>query len=233
MIGIQSAFEKEIELVCDEIDHARTKRYGDADYVVGKIADTEVVAVAGGKGKVCAASSSQILIDLFDVKSIVFCGVAGCVNPRVKIGHIVVSRDAVQYDHIADIKTAVLGGLSSRFNETRVMADRNLVELAQAACAETVGTSGWLVGTILTGDRPVITRRQRIELFRKYAGDCVDMEGAAVGMVCARNRVPFVVVRVISDSAGFLTPVEFKRNLPATSRKVQEVVLKLVSLLSE
>ena len=59
------------------------------------------------------------------------------------------------------------------------------------------------------------------------------MEGAAVAAVCDRNGVPFVVLRTISDSAGLLTLLEFKRNLPATSRRVQQVVLRMLALVDQ
>jgi adenosylhomocysteine nucleosidase len=60
----------------------------------------------------------------------------------------------------------------------------------------------------------------------------VEMEGAVVGAICAANSVPFVVLRAISDHAGPLAMLEFRRNARASSRRVQEVVLNLLSLLT-
>ena len=40
------------------------------------------------------------------------------------------------------------------------------------------------------------------------------MEGAAVGQVCARNGIPFVVVRTISDRADGAAPEDFSKILP-------------------
>ena len=233
MIGIQSAVEKEIELVREQIGDARIQCCGGLQYVAGSVAGTEIVAVAGGVGKVRAASCAQSLVDLFHVESIVFCGVAGCVNPRLKAGDIAISRDLFQYDCIADIKTAILGRISSKFNQSRVIADENLGKLAEVACVETLGRSSCVVGTIVTGDKPVLTGTERKKLRRKYGAECVEMEGAAVAAVCDRNGVPFVVLRTISDSAGLLTLLEFKRNLPATSRRVQQVVLRMLALVDQ
>jgi adenosylhomocysteine nucleosidase len=230
MIGIQSALEKEIELIREQMANATTQRRAGLDYVVGRITGAEVVAVAGGVGKVRAASCAQSLVDLFHVESVIFCGVAGCLNPSLKVGDVVISQDLFQHDYIADTKTAILGKISARFNESRVGADENLVRLAQTACTDVLGERSCVVGTVVTGDKPVLTRTARTRLRRKYGAECVDMEGAAVGAVCDRNGVPFVVLRAVSDSAGFLTPLEFKRNLSATSERVQQVMLRLLAL---
>jgi adenosylhomocysteine nucleosidase len=232
MIGIQSALEKEIGQIREQMADAATQHRAGLDYVVGSIAGVEVVAVAGGVGKVRAASCAQSLVDLFHVESIVFCGVAGCLNPSRKVGDVVISQDLYQHDYIADTRTAILGRISSRFNESQVGADEDLVRLARAACTEVLGEKSCVAGTIVTGDKPVLTRTARTRLRRKYGAECVDMEGAAVGAVCERNSVPFVVLRAVSDSAGFLTPLEFARNLSPTSERVQQVALQLIALAS-
>jgi len=233
MVGIQSAFEKEVELIREKVNDGRTERCGGIEYLAGAIGGVEAVVAAGGTGKVRAASCAQVLIDRFRASRVIFCGVAGGINPRLKVGDIVVSRDAIQYDHIGDIKTAILGRFSAQFNTTRVIADETLVALAEQACREVVGPEHCVAGTVLTGDRPVLTRRERMRLFRRYGSDCVEMEGAAVGMVCTMHGVPFLLIRAISDNAGLLAPLEFKRNLPESAKRAQEVVLRLLSLVHQ
>lgn len=228
MIGIQSALDIEIGLIRERLCDTGIRHSGGVEYATGTIGQNEIVLVAGGIGKRRAASCAQTLIDLFHVESIIFCGVAGRVNPRLEVGDIVVSREVLKYDHVADAKSAVPGDAGTN----RIRADENLVSLAEKACAETVGEACCVTGTILTGDRPVLSQRRRMRLLQTYGGDCVEMEGAVVGAACAANSVPFVVLRAISDRAGPFAPFEFRRNLRASSRRVQEVVLKLLSLLT-
>jgi adenosylhomocysteine nucleosidase len=229
MIGIQSALEIEIELIRERLCQAKTQHSGGVEYVTGTIGQNEIVLAAGGIGSKRAASCAQFLIELFHVESIVFCGVAGRINPRLKVGDIVISREVVQYDQVAEATRAISENSASR-SGTRIRADEDLVHLVQKACAETVGDDCCVTGTILTGDRPVLSQGRRTRLLRIYGGDCVEMEGAAVGSVCVANSVPFVVVRAISDRAGTFAPLEFKRNVRASARRVQEVVLRLLSL---
>lgn len=219
MIGIQSALEIEIERVREHMTGTRAERRGGMEFAVGGIGSGKVVAVAGGVGTARAASCAQALIDLYHVESIILCGVAGRVNPRLKVGEILISRDAVQ--------------CGCGVHASRIRADENLVRLAQEACAKTAGTASYVTGTVLTVERAVLARKRRIRLLQEYAADCVEMEGAAVGAVCARNSVPFVVLRAISDRAGPLALFELRKNLRSGSRRVQEVVLELLSLLAE
>jgi len=228
MIGIQSALEIEIGRIREQLCDVVTRHTGGVEYVTGTIGQNEIVLAAGGIGRKRAASCAQALVDLFHVESIIFCGVAGRVNPRLKIGDIVISREVLQYDHVADTTSAVPGNSGTN----RIPADENLVRLAEKACAQTVGEARCVTGTILTGHRPVLSQKRTMRLMRTYGGDCVEMEGAVVGAICAANSVPFVVLRAISDQAGPLAPLEFRRNLRASSRRVQEVVLKLLSLLT-
>ncbi|MCZ6457685.1 MAG: 5'-methylthioadenosine/S-adenosylhomocysteine nucleosidase, partial [Actinobacteria bacterium] len=57
-------------------------------------------------------------------------------------------------------------------------------------------------GLILSGDRFIDNDADRAEL-RSLFPDAlaVEMEGAAVAQVCAEHRIPFVVIRAISDAA--------------------------------
>jgi adenosylhomocysteine nucleosidase len=57
-------------------------------------------------------------------------------------------------------------------------------------------------GLVLSGDRFISSNAARSEL-RSLFPDAlaVEMEGAAVAQVCAERKVPFAVVRVISDTA--------------------------------
>ena len=76
-------------------------------------------------------------------------------NPRLKLGDIVISREVVQYGRLAKTTSAVPGNSGSS-SGTRTRADENLVHLLQKACAQTVGEDCCVTGSILTGDRPVL-----------------------------------------------------------------------------
>jgi len=61
----------------------------------------------------------------------------------------------------------------------------------------------------------------------------VEMEGAAVGQVCAMNDMPYLVVRAISDHADGTSDVDFEAFMQEAARSSCEIVLSLLTALDE
>ena len=74
-----------------------------------------------------------------------------------------------------------------------------LIAAAEKACAE-AGVKA-LVGKIATGDLFVGDSETKAAIEAKCAPDCVEMEGAAVSQIAAKNGVPCVILRAMSDNA--------------------------------
>ncbi|MEI3013322.1 MAG: 5'-methylthioadenosine/S-adenosylhomocysteine nucleosidase [Ruthenibacterium lactatiformans] len=68
------------------------------------------------------------------------------------------------------------------------------------ACTEAAGVK-YIVGKIATGDTFVGDSATKNAIAANCAPDCVEMEGAAVAHVAAKNGVPCVVLRAMSDNA--------------------------------
>ena len=68
-------------------------------------------------------------------------------------------------------------------------------------------------GRILTGDQ-FFTHKDIEEhsyLHDDMHGDCIEMEGGAIGLVCSENNLPFVIVRTISDKADGSAAEDFSK----------------------
>ncbi len=57
------------------------------------------------------------------------------------------------------------------------------------------------MGRIATGDQFVGDPAVKRAIQEKCQPACVEMEGAAVGQVAMRNKLPFVVLRAMSDNS--------------------------------
>ena len=77
--------------------------------------------------------------------------------------------------------------------------DPALIAAAQAACAE-AGVKA-ITGRIATGDRFVGDTETKRRIEAACHPDCVEMEGAAVSQIAAKNGVPCVILRAMSDNA--------------------------------
>ena len=73
------------------------------------------------------------------------------------------------------------------------------IAAAEAAC-KAAGVKA-LTGKIATGDLFVGDSETKAAIEAKCAPDCVEMEGAAVSQIAAKNGVPCVILRAMSDNA--------------------------------
>jgi adenosylhomocysteine nucleosidase len=218
--GILGAVEEEVWLVIDNLTQKRESRRNNLVFIEGKLMNQSVVVMATGVGKVRAASSVQYLIDHYPVDRIVFCGVAGAVNPELAQGDIVVGQKTVQHDFDAGGK-----GLFTEMKTPYFDANPDLVALAVKSIQALGDEKRFRVGTILSGDQTIISSDKKKWLWETFRGDCVEMEGAAVAMVSYRNRVPFVIIRAITDLADENAREDFRQAISTQARRSARVVL--------
>lgn len=167
-------------------------------YRMGRVGSHQVAAMRCGIGKVNAAISAQAMIDRFQPEALINIGAAGAVAPGISLYDLVISEDVVQHD----MDVTGLGyapGIVPDQEESFFKADPGLIVLAdQAGSAEGLKTH---MGRIASGDLFVSEEGQRQRIHDTFHALCAEMEGAAIAQACWRNRVPFVILRSISDNA--------------------------------
>lgn len=184
-----------------------------------------VLVVRCGVGKVHAAMTAQYVIDEYKPDALVVTGVAGALAPDLAPGDAVVARDVIQHDMDCTALGFARGEVP--FTGERIFTcDPTLVA---AALTAQVGHR-LRAGRILAGDRFVTHADKKCHAYLtgELAGDAVEMEGAAVGQVCARNKIPFVVVRTISDRADGAAPVDFAKILPLAAANAAAVTRRIL-----
>jgi adenosylhomocysteine nucleosidase len=222
-VGIIAALKEEIEPLVQSLEGVETSKWGRRSVHERRIGDNQVVALAGGVGKVKAAACTQYLIDRFSIEALICTGVAGAINPRLHTGDVVVSQKTLQHDFDpGDPK------LLKRFRKRWLEADAELVKLALEAAKEVGLADRCRSGKVLTGDQAIVSQERRESLWKTFRGDCVDMESAAVAQVCRLNGVPWVIVRAISDSAEEDSVAEFRRNLREAAGTAARVAGRMV-----
>ena len=231
-IGIIGAMEEEITYLKEKVEIVTTKSVIGLQFYIGRFSGNNIIVVRSGIGKVNAAVCTQVLIDHFGVDYVINTGVAGAVKETLQIGDILISTDAVQHD----MDTSALGdpvGTIPRLAESYFKADEMLVRLAQESAAEIADGYQVTLGRIASGDQFIGTKEGKERIRRNVKGDCAEMEGAAIAHACWLNRIPFVVIRAISDNANEEAGMSFEQFSVLAAKRSSDLVEKMLEKLGK
>ena len=198
MIGIIAAMNVEMESLRSHMENTETEVISGVTFVRGILEGKEVVTAVCGIGKVFAALCAQTLILRYAPEYIINTGVAGSLSGKLDIASIAVSSAVVQHD----MDTSPLGdpvGLISGINIIELPADKRLSEKI-SSCAKDMGIKTE-TGIIASGDQFVASSERKDFIVKHFGAIACEMEGAAIGHVCYVNKIPFCIIRAISDSA--------------------------------
>ena len=225
MIGIIGAMEKEITTIKEDMNIIAAKNIVGLDFYMGTLEGKSVVLVRSGVGKVNAAVCTQILIDMYAVDAVINIGVAGAVSSELKIGDIVISDDLVHHD----FDTTACGdepGEITGIPESYFKADEQLIKRALEA-VEKVGLPV-SIGRIGSGDQFISSPEGKERIWKLFKAKCCEMEGAAIAQTCYLNKIPFVVIRVISDNADEGTDVNYERFFRESAIKANCIIKNML-----
>ena len=202
MIGIIGAVVEEAEAIKKEIKEIKETVISGISFFTGKFNDKDVVFVQSGIGKVNAAITATLLIEKFKVSEVIFSGVAGSLDERLKVGDVVIGHDIVQHD----VDATAFGYKMGQIPQMKE-SDKELVEKAG-----NINDFDHRIffGRILTGDQFVSKKDVKIRRGKDFEALCVDMESGAVAQVCTRLGVKFLIIRSISDSITDESDMEYE-----------------------
>lgn len=200
MIGIIGAMQEEVTLLQEEMAVEETVEKAGMVFYKGELCGQKVVIVKSGIGKVNAALCAQILVDLFQVSTLINTGIAGSLDAQIDIGDMVISTDAVQHDMDASIFGDPVGQIP-RMDTFSFPADEKLVELAKKVNEEENPDICTFTGRIVSGDQFVSSAEVKEKIVSNFHAMCTEMEGAAIAHAAYLNKVSCVIIRAISDKA--------------------------------
>lgn len=205
-IGVIVAMSAEFELIGALLENRTERTIGGISFQEGNIGNQSVVLSKSGIGKVCAAVGTMEMIRNFSPDCIVNTGVAGGVDAALQVMDVVVGENTVYHD--------VWCGEGNAYGQVQGMppcyaADSALYMRFMQLCPEIRRTGG----LICTGDRFITGRKELEEIKGRFpAALAVDMESAAIAQVCYLYDIPFLSIRIISDTPGVDRHEEQYRN---------------------
>ena len=95
--AVVSAFSPELTLLKSEIQNSSTTSINGIEFQTGKLAGKDVVLFLSGISIVNATMTVQLALDHFNIKQVIFSGIAGGADPELDIGDVVIADQWGQY----------------------------------------------------------------------------------------------------------------------------------------
>ena len=225
MIGIIGAMEVEVNAIIDMLDNKKEKVIGPIKFTLGTINGKDVVAAKCGIGKVFAAMCAESMIQNFELEYLLNIGVAGSLSKKLNVASIAISKSCVQHD----MDTSPLGdpvGMISGINIIEIPASKAVIWKVEEA-VKSLGID-YEIGVIASGDQFVNSIEKKDFICKTFNAIACEMEGAAIAQVAYVNKVPFCVIRAISDSADGSSHTDFFEFLKIAVDNSKHVIAKLI-----
>lgn len=238
------AMPEEIDSIRQLLSEESRVTIGMRTYSVGKLNGITAVVVFSRWGKVAASITVSTLILEFKITELIFTGVAGAIDPQLRIGDIVLGQRLIQHDMDArplmeQFEIPLLGKTFFECAADRIaIAEKAILDLLEKNHLHTAIGSGELnkfgigvprlfVGDIASGDKFFSNTRDKDDLLAKIPSVlCVEMEGAAVAQVCYEYDLPYIVIRTISDVADEKSHIDFPAFIKEISSKYSLEIVK-------
>lgn len=230
-LGIIGAMQLEVETLLGVMENKTARERAGSVFYEGELEGLPVVIVQCGVGKVNAALCAQILCDCFDVTHLVNTGIAGSLCADLDIGDLVVSRDAMYHDFDC-VHFGYEYGKVPGMDTVAFPADEGLMKLAYAA-AEAVHPGHVRIGRVTSGDQFVAEKELKEKIIAVTGGLCTEMEGTAIAQAACRNKLPFVILRAISDKADDSAEMDYPTFERIAAHRCAQVTRNLAKALKE
>ena len=223
--AIIAALDFEVELIKAALEGMEETELLSTPVYRGTIGGHEVVVMQCGMGKVSAGIGAQALIDKYAPDYVINSGCAGALAKDLQVGDVVISDKVVEWDLDLTAIGYPLGFIDAL--DTVEMAASP--ELAEKIASVISGENRVVRGMVVSGDQFVSTKEQRDKILENFpAAQCAEMEGAAVGQVCAQNKVPFCIIRSMSDNANGDSGVDYSEFSKEASEKSARWLIEML-----
>ncbi|CAH0346579.1 5'-methylthioadenosine/S-adenosylhomocysteine nucleosidase [Bacillus sp. CECT 9360] len=225
-LAIIGAMEEEVTILRDKIENLEQVTIAGCEFNTGLLNGIDVILLKSGIGKVNAAMSTAILLEKFKPDAVINTGSAGGYLPSLNIGDVVISTEVRHHD----VDVTVFGYEYGQVPQMppAFLPDEKLLKVAEEAAHE-IEDIQVVKGLIVTGDS-FMNDLDRVDFVRgKFKKlHAVEMEAAAIAQVSYQFKVPFVIIRSLSDIAGKESNISFDQFLETAALNSSQLILKMV-----
>jgi adenosylhomocysteine nucleosidase len=219
-IGIIVALNGTTEQIRSAMEISHTQHHAQREFFIGTLSDTEIVLTRSPMGMINNAITTQVLIAKFDVQRIISIAPAGGLADQIKIGDLVIANQVWQHDFGTVKPYGFIWGKTPDGSGSHSLGYQHLDEKMLTVAKETsdsIAISGnhFHEGNIAGGDSFISDNNKKLWIAQKFDAVAVDMGSAAIAQVCFANRIPCLILRMITDKADINARVDFAESLPS------------------
>ena len=198
MIGIIGAMDEEILELKKIIDIYEERHILGVTFYIGDLNNKQVILVKSKIGKVASAYVASLLVNNFKIDYIINIGTCGACHKKLKYLDIVIGFKILYHD----VDVTAFGYKYGQMAQSPEYfeCDKNLIEKAKKF-------NNVFIGDIVSGDEFVTDNIKMQNKINTYFNDydilACDMESTSIAHVSYLARVPFIIIRTISDVLDF------------------------------
>ena len=225
LIAIIAAMEEENASLRIQLKNIKTEIMHGFEFCCGTIYGKDVVLLKSGVGKVNAAISTTLLLHQYKPDYVINTGTAGGFDPSLNIGDLVISENVLHHDvNVTSFgyEAGQLPGLPTLFSPDKQLLAITIKQLDALDIP-------YRQGLIASGDR-FIHEGNDVNTIRRLFPDMMacEMEAAAVAQVCYKFKIPFIVIRAISDIPGKENVRDFKIFLKTSTQTYTRLLIEML-----
>jgi adenosylhomocysteine nucleosidase len=233
--GIIVALDSTLKQLAKNVKVEKIHRKAEREFYEGGIGNTAIVIVRSPMGLINNAITAQLLLSLFPVKKIVSLAPAGGINPEVHVGDVIIAERVFQHDFGTFKPYGFIWGKvpdGSGWNALGYQkSDPKMREVALHVIESYRGErNSYIEGVVVSGDQFIADEAKRSWLGKKFKANAVDMGASAIAQVCYANKVPYLIIRVVTDKAGVHARVDFANATPGyrTDLRITQFITRLI-----
>jgi len=226
-IALLGAMPEEVEPILQTLKNYETVELANNKFYKAKYAGHELIIAYSKIGKVFSTLTAAMLLEHFQAEVLLFSGVAGAINPELKVGDLITATKLAQHDLDITAFGHPFGFVPE--GAVFVQTDEALISSAKEV-AQQMGIT-LKEGVIATGDQFIASSEKKEWIAQTFEADALEMEGAAVAVVCDALHVPCFILRAISDAADMDASFDFDNFLKSSAKQSATFILKMVESL--
>ena len=200
MIAILGAMEIEMNAVLQYVNIKKQIDNNGFTIYEGQMNGKEVVLCLSGVGGNKASMTMTQVLERYKVDCVINIGTAGGLKEYENVLDVVISSRVLKHD----FDTEGVYDLALGFHDENPLikfADEKLQQLASQIMENFTGSATY-IGDVVSGDKFIYKDEDVNYIVNSFSTAlCADMESASIADVCDFYKVPFIIIRSLSDIA--------------------------------